>query len=211
MERPQVGVWPDWSGRAVAIVASGPSTKKAGVEHLEGRITTLAIKQNVDICPWAEVVYGCDYPWWRHVRGLPEYRGLKLCYDARAEKYGCGKVEIPKANEDGLLFGKTGTVGAGGNSGFQAINLAVQFGATRLLLVGFDCQDRSGVHWYGRNMWQGGGNPSGNNFRRWIKAFGDAAKVLAERGVDVVNASPLTDLQCFRRQSITDTLIEWGL
>ena len=42
--------------------------------------------------------------------------------------------------ENRMLFGETGTVGWGGNSGFQAINLALQFGAARLLLVGFDCR-----------------------------------------------------------------------
>lgn len=205
--------WPDWKGQAVAIVASGPSTKKADVELLKGRLAVLAIKKNVELAPWADAVYGCDYPWWRSVRGLPDFKGLKLAYDPRAcTEFGCRKVEIPNhSKSDALLFDEIGSVGGGGNSGFQALNLAVQCGATRILLLGFDCQDRSGPHWYGRNGWTQSNNPSESNFRRWRAAFNGCAPVLKERGVEVVNASSLTELKCFPRWGVADALKEWGL
>lgn len=204
--------WPDWTGRAVAIVASGPSTRKAGVELMHGRLPVLAIKRNVDLCPWAEVVYGCDLPWWRSVDGLPAFGGMKLAYAARAcDEYGCRKIDIPDIRHDRLKFDKVGEVGAGGNSGFQALNLAVQFGAARILLVGFDMHDRGGVHWYGRNTAYQMSNPDRDNFRRWIPAFATAAKQLAERGVEVINASAGSDLTAFRKQPAAATLAEWGL
>lgn len=163
------------------------------------------------MAPWADVVYGCDFPWWQSVHGLPKFKGLKLSYDPRhylAE--GIRKVDI-SLKDDRILTEKIGTVGAGGNSGFQALNLAVQFGARRILLLGFDMQDRSGVHWYGRNNWTSGNNPSESNFRRWKAAFNAAVPDLQRLGVEVVNGSPITDLTCFRRQSVADTLKEWGL
>lgn len=202
-------IWPNW--KAAAIVASGPSTRKDEVELLKGRLPVLAIKRNVELAPWADVVYGCDYPWWRSVRGLPEYQGLKLAYDRRAvEQFGCHAVEIPDhAKSDQLLLGNTGVVGGGGNSGFQALNLAVQFGARKILLIGFDCQGRSGAHWYGRNNAPGMNNPSDSNFARWLRAFGNAAQQLKDR--DVVNASPLSDIKGFRLGSVRETLERWGL
>lgn len=193
-------------------MASGPSAKKAGVDLLQGRIITLAIKKNIEICPWAEVVYGCDDPWWRSVEGLPGFKGLKLAYDRRAcNDFGCGKVEIPDVKADRLLFEKTGAVGAGGNSGFQALNLAVQFGASRILLVGFDMHDRGGVHWYGRNTYWRMSNPSQDNFRRWIAAFVTASAQLQARGVEVINASPMSALTGFRKATLDQALEEWGL
>lgn len=204
--------WPDWTGRAVAIIASGPSAKIAGVEHLQGRITTLAIKRNVELAPWSEAVYGCDFPWWRSVRGLPDFDGWRFAYDARAcDQFGVQAVKIPDPKCDRLLFGETGAVGAGGNSGFQATNLAVQFGAKRILLIGFDATDRGGVHWYGRNGWAGGNNPSEHNFRRWKTALEAAEPDLRARGVEVVNASLQSAIQAYRKVGVTETLKAWGL
>ena len=40
----------------------------------------------------------------------------------------------------------------GGNSGFQAINLAFLWGATRIILLGFDCKAVAGKdHWFGQH------------------------------------------------------------
>lgn len=204
--------WPDWRGQAVAIVASGPSAKQAGVGALKGRLPVLAIKKSVELAPFADVVYGCDGPWWRDVRGLPAFNGLKLCYDVQAcDQYGLRSVEIPDKQSNRLLFGTIGVVGAGGNSGFQAVNLAVQFGARRILLIGFDVHGRGGEHWYGRNGWGFANNPTDDNYRRWRAAFEAAAPELAARGIEFINASPVSDLKCFRRSSVVQALAEWGL
>lgn len=204
--------WPDWRGRAVAIVASGPSAKQAGVGALKGRLPVLAIKKSIELAPFADVVYGCDGPWWRDVRGLPQFNGLKLSYDAQAcDQYGLRSVRIPDKLSNRLRFDQVGTVGAGGNSGFQALNLAAQFGARRILLVGFDIHGRGGEHWYGRNNWGFASNPTEDNYRRWRAAFETAAADLADRRIEVINASLLSDLKCFPRMRIAEALESWKL
>lgn len=204
--------WPDWGGQAVAIIASGPSVKAADVAALEGRLPVVAIKKNVELAPFAAAVYGCDLPWWRSVRGLPDYNGLKLAYDRVAcDQFGCRKVDIPDARDNALRFDRVGEVGAGGNSGFQALNLAAQFGAARILLIGFDAQVRSGVHWYGRNTAYKMSNPDAGNCDRWRAAFDAAAPVLEARGVEVVNASPISAIAGFARAPGDVTLQRWGL
>lgn len=205
-------MWPDWKGDSVAIIASGPSAKKAGVEFLKGRTRVIAIKKSYELAPFADVVYGCDGPWWRSVNGLKEFKGLKLAYDQSVcNEYGLQRVEIPVPKSDDLMFDKIGTVGAAGNSGFQALNLALQFGAKQILLVGFDMHGRSGEHWYGRNHWAGGNNPTHDNYRRWVKGFEGSAKTIADRGFEVINASPMSELKCFKKMSIEDALKVWGL
>ncbi len=171
----------------------------------------VAIKKNVELAPWADVAYGCDAPWWKSVRGLPDYHGLKLAYAPHAvDAYGLQKVDI-EVLADTLLWDRVGLVGSGGNSGFHVLNLVAQWGVNRVLLLGFDCTDRPGVHWYGRNTWQGGNNPYESNFRRWRLAFRNAAEDLAARGVEVVNASPLSDLKCFPKRGVAETLEAWRL
>lgn len=129
----------------------------------------------------------------------PDIRAVEIVKDGR----GSYVDEI-------ILTGEIGRIGSGGNSGFQALNLAVQFGARRVLLVGYDMTDRSGVHWYGRNSWRGANNPHQQNFDRWLKAFDAAAPVLASLGVEVINASPVSAMKSFPRRSIEDTLKEWA-
>jgi hypothetical protein len=53
-------------------------------------------------------------------------------------------------------------------------------------------------------------NPDENNFRRWRRAFHLVAKPLADMGIEVVNASTMSDLTCFRRLSIVGALAEWS-
>lgn len=205
-------VWPDWSGKAVAIIASGFTTKKADVESLKGRLPVIAIKRNVELAPWADVVYGCDAAWWDSVQGLPKFTGLKLCWaDQACHRYpDIHKVNIaPK--DDRFLMGEIGTVGAGGNSGYQALNLAVQLGAKRILLIGFDMNDRGGSHWYGRNNWNMANNPTEDNFRRWRSSFAAAAPIIEDLGVEVINVSIFSELKCFKKVSVEQALARWGL
>jgi len=203
--------WPDWTGRTVAIIASGPSAKAAGVDLLKGRMPVVAIKRCVELAPWADAVYGCDFPWWRSVRGLPDFHGEKWSYAPQAcDQYGARQVKIDRDRND-LLFGEVGFVGSGGNSGFHALNLVAQFGATRILLVGFDVHDRGGVHWYGRNIALGMSNPMEHNFRRWRGAFETASAQLKARGVEVINASPMSDIKGFPRTTLRQALEAWGL
>lgn len=162
------------------------------------------------------MVYGCDAPWWRFRKGLSEFHGIKVTWaGAKLTEYpDIRTVEIGKNDRgkyiEGMLFDQPGKViGGGGNSGFQALNLAVQLGARRIVLVGFDMTDSGGVHWYGRNAWKMANNPDASNFRRWNAAFEGVRPVLDGMSVEVVNASPITTMKAFPRRSIADALKEW--
>jgi hypothetical protein len=204
--------WPDWTGRAVAIVASGPSAKAANPAQLQGRLPVLAIKRSWELAPFCEAIYGCDAGWWQHVNGLPQYAGLKLSYDRVAiDAYALKRVSIPDKLSNALRFGETGAVGSAGNSGFQALNLAAQWGATRILLVGFDLHARGGVHWYGRNTAMRMSNPDEGNFARWRPAFDAAAPVLKARGIEVIDAAPQGALRAYPKMSIEQALERWEI
>ena len=203
--------FPDWTDEACAIVASGPSTKRVNVAALHGLMRTIAIKENVELCPWADVVYGCDAAWWRNANGLPKYAGLKVSATPRVTTRfpDIHIVQIKDPSGDRLVLTEPGIIGSGGNSGFQALNLAVLFGARRILLVGFDMTDQFGVHWYGRANGTGRSNPAEWNFKRWRGAFAAASPQLKLAGVQVLNCSDLSVLTCFPKLTLEQALHEW--
>lgn len=209
LARPDKPAWfQEWG--SVAIVACGHSASNANVEQLRGRIKTFAIKEAFTrLTPFADAVYCCEGAWWKHVRGLPDFRGLKVAWDGASMDFrDIERVRLKAKTEDRLLFDEPGMIGSGGNSGFQALNIALQFGATRVLLIGFDM---SGAHFYGRNNWLKAMNPDESVFGRWRKAFDAAALECKRRGIDVVNTSPVSTITGFRKARIAETLEGWGL
>lgn len=198
----------DWSGKTAAVVASGPSIKKDEVASLKDRLPVIAIKENYDLAPWAKVVYGCDASWWRNRNGLPKYDGLKVssAQDLRYQFKDIKFVTLEKY-DDLIRFSPLGHVGAGGNSGFQAVNLAVQFGAKKILLLGFDMDHKTRhPHWYGRNSGPGRTNPDHFNYDRWRRAFAQSSVVLHDAGVEVINCSLISAVTSFRKVALKEVL-----
>jgi hypothetical protein len=181
---------------------------------LRGRAKVIAIKENVNLCPWADMVYGCDAAWWRFRRGLPEFKGLKVTWagsNLTADYPDLKTVTIPPCKRlvwtDQFQFEK-GVVGAGGNSGFQALNIACWLSDAPKILIGFDMHDQSGKHWYGRNNWPMSNNPDRTNFEKWIGSFSRAAPLIAAKGIQVFNTCQNSALKCFPFKTIEQALDE---
>lgn len=151
------------------------------------------------MAPWADVLYACDFEWWSKNDGVTKFGGLKISNDEKIApaEWRLRQVHLVRA-DDSLLINKFGEIGWGGNSGFHALNLAVQFGAKRIVLVGFDMRVDNGVHWHGKH---GGGlhNPTSANTNRWRRAIDATAPLLDEIGVEVLNASPVSALENFKK------------
>ena len=206
--------FPDWTDKPCVIIATGPSAKRANLDPLRGKFSVIAIKEAaVDLAPWADVVYGCDAAWWVHRRGLPNFRGLKIAWDwsvgTRFPDVHLIKIRETKPRQfvDRILTDTPGVIGGGCNSGFQALNLAVQFGAKRIVLIGFNL---AGKHYYGRNEWPKAGNPDESSFDHWRKIYEANAPLLKSLGVDVVNATVASTLSCFRHVPLEQIAAEWA-
>lgn len=200
--------WPAWTGETVAIVASGPSAADVPLDLAKGRTKVLAVKDGWRLCPWSDALYGCDHHWWEAHRGVPEFAGLRMAYDSRTIEKWRGmpwlKVDIRKAREH-FMFDRVGEVGWGGNSGFHAINLAAQFGVTRIMLVGFDMRVDQGKHFFGDHKYTKD-RPSAPNVRRWAEILDKQAPVLAHRGIEVVNCSPVSTLKAYPKMTLGEAL-----
>jgi hypothetical protein len=193
--------WQRWQGETVAILASGPSMCAEDAAAVEAAgVKAIAVNSTWQAAPWANVHYSSDADWWQH--NLPAMR--KACAgefftghngfiapDVRQCPYRKGAMGLWK---------KPGAISWGGNSGHCAIGLAYQFGARRIILLGFDQQ---GEHWHSEHPAEIRKPP---NWPMWAERFSLLARDLAAVGVEVVNASRETSLECFRRISLAEAL-----
>lgn len=93
----------------------------------------------------------------------------------------------------------------GGNSAYQAVNVAVLLGVARVILLGLDLKYGAGgkKHWHEDHPDR---NPSESQFKMWIENFRGTLPDLARAGVDVVNCSRDTALDCFSMAALEDVL-----
>ncbi len=204
--------FPDWAGQTCVIVASGPSAGTASVEQAQGRARVIAVNNSWRLAPWADVLYGCDFNWWKTQGGVPDFAGLKISQDdgwnqrcrqtyPDVRLVHCDRVYDRKQD----LIARPGMTGWGGNSGFQALSLAVQFGANKIILVGYDMRVDLGVHWHGKHP-KGLNNPQAQTADQWRGALDGAAKTLRDAGVTVINASPISALKNYPKMTLQEAL-----
>jgi hypothetical protein len=200
--------FPDWTGQTGVIVASGPSAKDVPLELARGVARFITINSSWQLAPWADVLYGCDFAWWRSVGGCPEFLGLKISQDRRAinEAWGIKKIDL-KRGDNTIEFERPGIVGWGSNSGFHSLNLAIQFGCSKILLVGYDMRLDGGLHWHGSHP-KGMNNPNITNIAIMRSAVDGVAKSIAERGIRVINCSPVSALENYPKMEFAEALSE---
>lgn len=200
--------WPDWTGDVCVIVASGPSASDAKLGIANGSAKFISVNSSWRLAPWSDVLYACDHAWWSGANGCSEFAGLKLTIDKRASDVDGWRVNLVGCNkkDDRAVLDGTNVVGWGGNSGFHALQLAVQFGCTKVLLVGFDLTISNGLHWHGPHE-NGMHNPCARHVERWRRVIDAAATPIGERGVRVINCSTQSALRRYQTMRFEDALL----
>lgn len=198
--------FPDWSGETCVIVASGPTAAATPIDLAKGRTKVIAINTSWKLAPWADILFACDHSWWKNSKGCPEFAGLRVTVDKYAVRQFPNIYLVNcRKPDDRIVLDEIGTVGWGGNSGFHCLNLAVQFGCSKVVLVGFDMTVAYGLHWHGKHP-VGMNNPSTRNIERWRRAVDAAAKVIEPLGVKVINCSPISALQNYPKMALEEAL-----
>lgn len=197
---------PDWSGQTCVIVASGPSAKGVPIEKARGSARFIAVNRSIELCPWADLWYACDYAFWKHVLGGPLFKGIRASIDARAcrEWPEIHHINCSKAT-DKADFSESGEVGWGGNSGFHAIQIAVKSGCNKIILVGLDASVKHGNHWHS-DYPEGMANPRRSTVSRWQRAIDGSARQLFEKGIKVVNCSSISTLRNYPKMTFIEAM-----
>lgn len=187
---------PSFSGEQAALIR-----REAGAEYV-----VIAVSDAFRQLPDADIVYACDYDWWREnieaVRARVQADARLVTIDpAAAEEFtlelvACLDLHYPKLELG--LSGIPGVITNGCSSGYQALHIAVNEGEKRILLVGFD-YGGSGQH-----RWNG--MPSLSNFPVMLEALNTLAVGIGHAGVEVVNCTLETAVSCFKRATLESVL-----
>lgn len=103
----------------------------------------------------------------------------------------------------------------GTNSGFCALNLAYQMRPARIFLLGFDMnRDQFGrAYWHAPYPWNPShrhGATTNGKYAQWAKQFSAAARALAAAKIEVLNVSPQSAIEVFRKITPAQYMRECG-
>jgi len=211
--------WPDLTGQTAAILASGPSvTPDQCAAAIDAGWFTIAINNTWQIAPKAHTLYACDWHWWRSssAPGPKDFRGQWVIghmlkqggrrFLMSDQKWREGRIRYAPVlvGRNEMIFDGD-QIGSGSNSAFQAANLAVRWGARRIVLIGVDCHS-PGRWWHPPHSHAEAPIVDDKTCRTWLRAWRAAAKQLSARGVEVVNCSPGSAVRDFPKVPLRDLL-----
>lgn len=194
-----------WPVNSVCVcLGGGPSLTAEDAEYCRGKSYTVAVNDSHKLAAWADVLYACDAKYWDHYEGVPSFTGLKFTLEARAERWP-GVQALKRAGPHGLELDPAEGIAVGTNSGFQALGIAVQLGATHIILLGYDMMvgPHGRTHWFGKHP-----RPleCRADYNLFIASFATAVVPLREAGIRVTNCSRQTALDCFERMPLQEAL-----
>lgn len=163
----------------------------------------MAVNCTFRLVPWARCLYAGDLQWWeRYGAEAADFAGEKWTRDESAAiRY---RLRYVRRRDGRGLCRERGAVNSGGNSGYQAVNLAYHFGATQIVLLGFDMHRQKGGHWHGEH--HGMLSAPAQHIAVWRREFGALAHDLKAAGVNVVNATEGSALNCFPKAPMVQAL-----
>jgi len=223
-------VLPLWSGKTVVIIAGGASLTRRQVHfvrnaHATGLVECIAVNAAYLWVDFASVLYFADSHFFRwHNEGIPilglslnavdvrerfaSFAGQKCSIQSSGGNITDEAVHMMRNRDfpghgEGLSLDPRYLV-TGRNSGFQALNLAVLAGSKRIILVGFD--GRPGID--GRDHFHGGHpRPTPEAaYPLYRSAMVAASAALRNAGVEVLNCTPGSAIDCFPRVDLEDSL-----
>ena len=180
------------------------------IERQREGYRVIAVNDAWTALPTADVLYVCDRAWWEHHGDVaarfagerwssqtmdPDTDDDKLAW-GRCEEF---QIKLVKAYpHPGFCF-VPGSIHYGHNAGFQAVNLALQFGAAEIRLAGLDMRSLApGITHFCEQAPQ---LRAWSDYPTFIAAFRRAAETLPP-DIRIVNCTPGSALDCFPRETL---------
>lgn len=187
---------PNWRGRIVVCIASGPSLTQADCELVRASGHVVVVTNTAFVlCPWADALYAHDTKWWRryHDEVMAGFAGRRFAASAVAAQYGAeATIGLPWFKQFH-------------NSGACAVSLAISGDAKKIVMLGYDAEfGKNGeTHFHGDHPPE---LKNAESIGLWPRQFAILAKYAKTKGAEIANASRNTALTCFERGKLEDVL-----
>ncbi len=191
----------EWVGERCLIICGGESVKPAedDIKKFQGRV--IAVKQSVAIRPDADVMFVSGKDDGRVcAKFFPMFRGNYLV--ARGEYPDMpNHTKVMKRTKDASKLSINPTELAGFDGGTSAINLAFLFGASEILLIGYDMR---GGRWLNGIYKHHLPFPPQRDFDVHRSILPTIAADLKLLGVKVINCSLISEVDVFEKVSLKE-------
>lgn len=204
-------------GETAVCIASGPSLCDEDVKYVRdmkaaGKCRIFVCNNNYLKVPDADVLFFCDKTFWLWHALKPEFQDFKGPKITLSNEIGEPDIFCMKTGmTEGLSF-HADMLRTGGNSGYMQINLAFLYGCKRVILLGYDMttkvikdghgQDKHQIHWFGDHPQA---TPP-SFFGSVAPHFASMVPDLQEHGLEVINCSRISAIECFPKMSLQDAL-----
>lgn len=168
----------------------------------------IAVNDVYRIAPWAVALVAADASWWHVHNGAQDFVGEQWSIEHSTwDRYRERWPRVKRLRNTGDVGVDTNPTAlrTGRNSGYLALGLAVHYGATRIVLLGYDMQATKGGkrHFFGNHP---GAMNQASPYHAFRERYEQSAPAFAALGIDVINCTRATALTCFRRVPLEDVV-----
>jgi len=190
----------EWPGDRCFIICGGESIRqqRALIPQLKGRV--IAIKEGVLLRPDADVLFlGGEKTPEIALPLIPKFKGRYMVVRGKSDQELPPEVVRVTRSKDHTKLCDIPTHVCGYDSGTSAINLAYHFGATEIVLLGYDMR---GGRWFTGQWPHPMPQIPEEHFRRHMVPLQALAADAAAKGIRIINCSPISRVDAFERQPL---------
>ena len=197
-----------FDGERVFVLGGGPSLRGVDLTRLRER-ACIAVNQMGHLAPWSQVLFFSDASWMRQPANLAlvaSWRGLVLTSSHRAQHTlpeKVRRVHFERGRRPELHPPGSHAVGWGRSSGHKAVSLAHTLGASRIVMLGFDCRRDAEGHSHAHDAYS---HRDESAMRTWLEHWEGWGEAARRAGAIVVNASPGSAVREFPATTLDEEL-----
>ncbi len=188
-----------WEGEVAYVVASGPSLRGFDYGRIDG-LNVVAVNLQHRSVPFAPVCYFSDRRCWQWYKAsFIEHPGLKITCQSLAKVDHPDVLNVRSSGRRGLEDDPR-KIKDGNCSAYGAMHVAYHLGAAKIVVLGLDLREGQDGRHHAHDEHPVQFKPIG--LEKMAIYFPTLAAKLRSKGVEVVNASPTSRLDCFPKLPI---------
>lgn len=201
---PLWSVPPLWIGERCFVICGGDSVRQQ--RHLIPYLPSpvIAVKEAVFLRPGADVLFfSGERPEELAPRCLSQFKGAFIVVRGKGHPVFPPDAKRVARTPTHTAWSADPTMVAGYDSGTSAINLAILFGCTEIVVLGYDM---TGGRWFNGELPHFMPHPRASDFQIHMSVLPSLAKDATAKGIRIVNVSPTSRVEVFERRQLAEYL-----